>query len=301
VAKGEDALRDRPEAPSNTGWRSSRRSQVDATQQVAQLESEGHRRPGPDDARLAAEETYARAGLRGGEGDLQAGKPPRTGSIWMPSRNTVRPRQPGSGGPRADRQGRAGAGGADRGKKRHARWWRRFRAQARGGPARPRVDARLRPRQRGTSQRAAPGGVHTCTSARRSSPASIGMRGGSSPNYRENSLENLRPGQRVGLAFNTYPGRIFSRGWWRASAGGVDEGQGSPSGNLPARPGAQRTGSGSPSDSRFGSRPRLPEGLSAPGSGRRRERRRLRGGTAYWLNGVTRAWQRVVALFDYLH
>src|SRR5712692_6140103 len=28
-------------------------------------------------------------------------------------------------------------------------------------------------------------------------------------NFRENSLENVRPGQRVGLTFNTYPGRIF--------------------------------------------------------------------------------------------
>ncbi|HWU39583.1 MAG TPA: HlyD family secretion protein, partial [Candidatus Acidoferrum sp.] len=28
-------------------------------------------------------------------------------------------------------------------------------------------------------------------------------------NYRENALENIRPGQRVGLTFNTYPGRIF--------------------------------------------------------------------------------------------
>src|SRR5260370_8713318 len=52
-------------------------------------------------------------------------------------------------------------------------------------------------------------------------------------NFRENSLENVRPEQRVGLTFNTYPGRIFpgvveSVGW------GGNQGQGTPSGNFPA-------------------------------------------------------------------
>jgi multidrug resistance efflux pump len=52
-------------------------------------------------------------------------------------------------------------------------------------------------------------------------------------NFRENGLENVRQGQRVGLTFNSYPGRVFpgvvqSLGW------GVDQGQGLPSGNLPA-------------------------------------------------------------------
>lgn len=51
-------------------------------------------------------------------------------------------------------------------------------------------------------------------------------------NFRENNLENVRQGQRVGLTINTYPGRIFpgvvdSVGW------GVDQGQGAPSGVLP--------------------------------------------------------------------
>ena len=54
-------------------------------------------------------------------------------------------------------------------------------------------------------------------------------------NLRENGLENVRAGQRVGLTFNTYPGRVFpgvveSVGW------GVDEGQGTPSGSLPTIP-----------------------------------------------------------------
>jgi multidrug resistance efflux pump len=51
-------------------------------------------------------------------------------------------------------------------------------------------------------------------------------------NYRENGMENIQPGQRVGLTFNAYPGRVFpgvvqSVGW------GVDQGQGLPSGTLP--------------------------------------------------------------------
>jgi multidrug resistance efflux pump len=52
-------------------------------------------------------------------------------------------------------------------------------------------------------------------------------------NFRENCLENVRPGQRVGLTFTTYPGRVFpgtvqSVGW------GVSQGQAIPSGELPA-------------------------------------------------------------------
>jgi len=52
-------------------------------------------------------------------------------------------------------------------------------------------------------------------------------------NFRENSLENIRPGQRVGLTFNSYPGRVFP-GMVQTVGWGVDQGQGSPSGNLPA-------------------------------------------------------------------
>jgi multidrug resistance efflux pump len=116
-------------------------------------------------------------------------------------------------------------------------------------------------------------------------------------NYRENSLENLRPGQRVGLTFNTYPGRIFP-GEVQTVGWGVDEGQGSPSGNLPA---VQEPKNWIRLAQRFQVRitPQLPEGYP------------LRvGATAsvavyptegYWLNGVTEAWQRVVATFDYLH
>src|SRR5260370_14633478 len=52
-------------------------------------------------------------------------------------------------------------------------------------------------------------------------------------NFRENSLENVRPEQRVGLTFNTYPGRIES-GVVESVGWGVDQGQSAPSGNLPA-------------------------------------------------------------------
>jgi multidrug resistance efflux pump len=116
-------------------------------------------------------------------------------------------------------------------------------------------------------------------------------------NFRENSLENLRPGQRVGLTFNTYPGRIFpgvveSVGW------GVDQGQGLPSGNLPA---VDEPKNWIRLAQRFQVRiaPQLPEEYP------------LRvGATAsvvvyatdgYWLNPVTRTWQRLVAIFEYLY
>src|SRR5262249_3295974 len=52
-------------------------------------------------------------------------------------------------------------------------------------------------------------------------------------NFRENGLENVRPGPRVGLTFNTYPGRVFP-GVVQTVGWGVDQGQGSPSGSLPA-------------------------------------------------------------------
>jgi multidrug resistance efflux pump len=52
-------------------------------------------------------------------------------------------------------------------------------------------------------------------------------------NLRENGLENVRPGQPVGLTFNTYPGRVFS-GVVQSVGWGVDQGQGAPSGTLPA-------------------------------------------------------------------
>jgi multidrug resistance efflux pump len=52
-------------------------------------------------------------------------------------------------------------------------------------------------------------------------------------NFRENGLENIRPGQRVGLTFNAYPGRVFP-GVVQTVGWGVDQGQGAPSGTLPA-------------------------------------------------------------------
>jgi multidrug resistance efflux pump len=115
-------------------------------------------------------------------------------------------------------------------------------------------------------------------------------------NFRENSLENVRPGQRVGLTFNTYPGRIFpgvveSVGW------GVNQGQGAPSGNLPAIPEPQNW---IRLAQRFQVRitPQPPPGYP------------LRvGATAsvavytqdeYWLNGVTEIWQDIEAALEHL-
>ncbi|HEV3444743.1 MAG TPA: HlyD family secretion protein [Gemmataceae bacterium] len=115
-------------------------------------------------------------------------------------------------------------------------------------------------------------------------------------NFRENSLENVRPGQRVGLTFNTYPGRIFpgvveSVGW------GVNQGQGAPSGSLPAIPEPQNW---IRLAQRFQVRiiPQLP-----PGSPLRV------GATAsvavytreeYWLNGVTETLQKIEAALEHL-
>jgi len=116
-------------------------------------------------------------------------------------------------------------------------------------------------------------------------------------NFRENTLEHLRPGQPVGLTFNTFPGRVFP-GVVQTVGWGVDEGQGTPSGNLPA---IQEPKNWIRLAQRFQVRiaPELPEGYP------------LRvGATAsaavytqdgYWLNPVTRFWQRIVSRFDYLY
>jgi multidrug resistance efflux pump len=115
-------------------------------------------------------------------------------------------------------------------------------------------------------------------------------------NYRENGLENVRPGQRVGLTFNAYPGRVFpgvvqSVGW------GVGEGQGSPSGSLPA---VSEPKNWIRLAQRFQVRitPELPPGHT------------LRvGATAsvavytrdeFWLNGVTEIWQEAEAALEHL-
>jgi multidrug resistance efflux pump len=116
-------------------------------------------------------------------------------------------------------------------------------------------------------------------------------------NFRENSLEYVRAGQPAGITFNTYPGRIFpgrvqSVGW------GVSQGQGVPSGELPT---VRNEQAWIRQAQRFQVRVVLDEPLEAP----------LRvGATAtvtvytaedYALNPVARAWQQVVAWFDYLY
>jgi multidrug resistance efflux pump len=115
-------------------------------------------------------------------------------------------------------------------------------------------------------------------------------------NLRENSLENVRPGQRVGLTFNTYPGRVFpgvveSVGW------GVGQGQGTPSGNLPAIPEPQNW---IRLAQRFQVRvaPELPPdhplrvGATASVAVYTRE--------DYWLNGVTETVQKIEAVLEHL-
>jgi multidrug resistance efflux pump len=52
-------------------------------------------------------------------------------------------------------------------------------------------------------------------------------------NFREGNLEFMRPGQPAGIVLKTYPGRIYS-GKVQTVGWGVDQGQGVPSGKLPA-------------------------------------------------------------------
>ncbi len=115
-------------------------------------------------------------------------------------------------------------------------------------------------------------------------------------NFRENGLENVRPGQRVGLTFSTYPGRKFagvveSVGW------GVNQGQGAPSGNLPAVPEplnwirlAQRFQVRITPDVRQDYPMRV--GATATVAIYTREK--------YWLNWVTELWQDIEADLEYL-
>ncbi len=115
-------------------------------------------------------------------------------------------------------------------------------------------------------------------------------------NYRENGLENVRPGQRVGLTFNTYPGRVFP-GVVQTVGWGVDEGQGAPSGSLPT---IEEPKNWIRLSQRFQVRitPQLPDHYP------------LRvGATAtavvytqdgHWLNGVTALWQKIEAGLEFL-
>jgi len=115
-------------------------------------------------------------------------------------------------------------------------------------------------------------------------------------NYRENSLEYLKPGQRVEITFDTYPGRLFP-GTVQLVGWGVHEGQASPSGNLPAITEPRNW-------IRLAQRfqvwiiPDVPEdyqlrvGATASVAVYPRDH--------FWLNPVTRAWHRIVSAFDYL-
>ena len=115
-------------------------------------------------------------------------------------------------------------------------------------------------------------------------------------NYRENSLQSLKPGQRVKLSLSIYPGCVFP-GVVQTIGWGVYQGQAAPSGNLPAV--------SEPANwIRLAQRfpvwviPQMPAGYP------------LRIGATstvvvytkerYWLNGLTGFFARLVAAFDYL-
>jgi multidrug resistance efflux pump len=116
-------------------------------------------------------------------------------------------------------------------------------------------------------------------------------------NFRENGLENVRPGQTAGLTFNTYPGRVFS-GTVESVGWGVGEGQGVPSGELPAVH-AQRAWLRPAQRFQVRVRPELPAGFP------------LRVGTTatvtvyahpdHEVAEAGRWWQQVVAWFDYIY
>lgn len=116
-------------------------------------------------------------------------------------------------------------------------------------------------------------------------------------NYRENCLERIRPGQPVGLTFNMYPGRIFT-GVVQSVGWGVNEGQGVPSGELPAVRNPQQW---IRSAQRFQVRiaPAMPEdhplrvGATASAT--------IFTESDYALVPVAEFWQRVVSWFDYLY
>src|SRR5262249_47470216 len=110
-------------------------------------------------------------------------------------------------------------------------------------------------------------------------------------------LENVAPGRPVGITFNTYPGRIFpgtvqSVGW------GVSQGQGVPSGELPAVGNLQEW-------------VRPAQRFQAPGRPEGPPHQPLRVGatatvTVYTtddhpLNAVGEFWQKLVTTFDYLY
>jgi multidrug resistance efflux pump len=115
-------------------------------------------------------------------------------------------------------------------------------------------------------------------------------------NFRENSLKNIRPGQRVGLTFNSYPGDIFL-GTVQTIGWGVDQGQAAPSGVLPA---IEEPKNWIRLAQRF--QVRITPGLP-------KEYPLRVGATAsvavytrkdYWLNGVTETFQEIEAALEHL-
>jgi multidrug resistance efflux pump len=264
--------------------------EVDVTHQVAQLDSELSAARA-DDARLEAEETYARAVY---EQEREIHKQKAT-----TERTYLDAVQKYSAAQAARQRGHAQTAKADQALAARIGEEHALVAEVRAQLAEARLDLEW------TRITAPANGYVTNVQLREGSFVHVGTPvltciDGNAwwivANYRENSLENLRPGQRVGLTFNTYPGRIFpgvveSVGW------GVDEGQGYPSGNLPA---VQEPKNWIRLAQRFQVRitPHMPEGHPLRVGATASAVVYVRDG--YWLNAVTRAWQRVVAVFDYL-
>jgi multidrug resistance efflux pump len=106
-------------------------------------------------------------------------------------------------------------------------------------------------------------------------------------NYRERSLERLRPGQRALVTFRAAPGRIyqahvFTLGW------GVNQGQGIPSGNLPDVPRLQNW---VPPSQRFQVRLTLDDQAAAP----------LRVGTTCTVTTLANPESPIMRVTRYIH
>ena len=114
-------------------------------------------------------------------------------------------------------------------------------------------------------------------------------------NFRENSLENVQPGQRAGLTINTYPGRIFPGAVEWVS--GCKPRAGGAIGLTPSRGRATKLDRLS---QRFSSadHPQVPAeypfalGATATVAIYTQDK--------YWLNGVTQLWQRIEAMLEHL-
>jgi multidrug resistance efflux pump len=115
-------------------------------------------------------------------------------------------------------------------------------------------------------------------------------------NFRETNLEYIAAGQPAAIALRSYPGRVFS-GKVQSVGWGVAQGQGIPSGELPAVKNPQEW---VPTAQRFQVRlvldqpAEIPLRVGATGSAT------IYTSTDHPLNGLAECWQRLVTWFYYL-